>query len=323
MEKKITELFDSLTPEEAALAGDECRIERGDKDITARILSLTERKAGITMENRISHTKKYSRRFIGFMAAAAIAVTGIVGAGASYVYKKNSASERYFGAGADEKLESMGAKYEQTFKGKHFDINIETILSDGQYITVVANAEPNDERGAKMLQNCEEPWLHSVKSEISDTEFDEETNTLVENGRAVMRWSYVLDEPQDKVTMPMSLITFGIEGGKYITFAEFELTFEKNERTIILENAENEKISLCENSISGRDVTIAVKTDPLPFREVTVFYKDGTSKSIEIYGSSESRDDGHYDKIHISFLEFVDIDNVSAITIGGTRFEVK
>ncbi|MCR5816708.1 MAG: hypothetical protein K6F91_07485, partial [Ruminococcus sp.] len=61
----------------------------------------------------------------------------------------------------------------------------------------------------------------------------------------------------------------------------------------------------------------------LPFREVTVFYKDGTSKSIEIYGSSESRDDGHYDKIHISFLEFVDIDNVSAITIGGTRFEVK
>lgn len=268
-------------------------------------------------------TKKMKKRFIGIMAAAAIAVTGIVGAGAAYIYKKNTASERYFGEGTDDKLESIGAKYEQTIKGEHFDVNIETILSDGQYLTVVANAEPNDEEGAKMLQNGEEPWLHSVRPEISSTDFDEEVNFQPENGREVMRWSYFLDKPQDKVVMPMSLITFAIEDGKYITLAEFELTFEKNERTIILENAAGEKISLCENSISGSDVTVAVKTDPLPFLEVTAEYKDGTSKNIEIFGSTEPSDDGHYDKMHVSFLELVDIDNVSAVTIGATRFEDK
>ena len=79
MEKRLNKLFDELTPVDAALAGDECRIERYDEERAERILSLTQRKAGITM-TETTNTQKKRRRikrttFIAIAAAAVLSCT--------------------------------------------------------------------------------------------------------------------------------------------------------------------------------------------------------------------------------------------------------
>ena len=298
-----------------------------------RIISSVMRKAGFEMRTNINvtSTKKRSKRFIGFMAAAIIAVTGAVGAGAAYSYQKITASERYLGEGASEVIESMGANSDMTIKGRHFDINIETLLSDGEYLTVIANAVPNDDKGFKMIADGNEPSLHSQISERSITEyedggfiydFDEDFNNSYENGKEIMRWSYFLDETQEKITVPMSVIILGAEGISD-PVAEFELTFEKNVNTVKLENKAGETLTLSEYSVNAKDVTIETADDPLPMREVKVELKDGTEKVINVFGiyPDDTTEDNHYDKMGITFLTLIDTEDVSAITIGATRFE--
>ena len=308
-----------------------------DDETSKRILSSVMRKAGFEMDNNITVSKKnkrMGRRFTVLLAAAVIAVTGAVGAGAAYVYRKNAANETYFGSGADSKLESMGAKSGLTFKGKRFDINIESVLSDGEYLTLVASAVPNDEEGAKQIANGEETYLHSKLAERGTykdengnevTEYAEDIGFVYEGGAENMRWEYKLDTPQDKVTIPMTVV-MGFNLPEDNIIAEFDITFEKNMHSVKLTNDKGEVMTLFDNGIKGCDVTIIPKTDPLPMREVTVEYTDGSSKSIEIFGFSpydaDAAEDGHYESLSVTFNDLIDTSSVKAVTIGKTRFEV-
>ena len=306
---------------------------RLDDKAKERILSSVMRKAGMEMDKNITvkQNKRVSKRFIGFAAAAAIMVTGAVGAGAAYVISGRTSNDTYFGTDADSKLESIGAKADKTISLEHFDLNIESMLCDGQYISVTASAVANDEEGAKWLSSgADDMTLHSSISERPGTAYsrvwDEDVAFISEDGKELLRWTYFLDEPKDKVTVPMSLIYMDyINGGDEKSLGEFELEFVKNLDTIKLENAKGECVSLSSNSVTGNGVTIEAANDPLPFREVSAEYKDGTVKKIEVYGCNnlDTTENAHYDKMGITFNDLVDIDNVSKLTIGRTVFELK
>ncbi len=295
-----------------------------DNDTAQKILSSVMRKAGIKMDKQnVKITKKRSRRFIGLAAAAVIAVTGAVGAGAAYVIHKYNASDRYYGDGTQQTLEEKGALSEKTFKGEHFEVDIDSVISDGRLLSVTASAKPTDDEGTKLLEEGNELTLHSSIAEISPTESDEAVNFMYENGVYVMRWSYELDEPKDSVTIPMSVDIIGMEPVSRPVI-EFELEFVKNLETITLESKDGSIITLSDNAVYGEDVTVLPATDPLPFREVTAIYDDGTEKKLNIFSENpDVTEDGHYDNINVTFNDLVDITKVSALTIGSTRFEVK
>lgn len=335
MEKRINELFDSLTPVEAALAGDECRIERCDEDRAERILSLTQRKAGITMENRIKHTKKHSKRFIGFMAAAAIAVTGAVGAGAAYIYKKHTAADKVYGEDTAQMLESRGLIKEQVVETDEFSLNIDTTLSDGRLITFTAIVTPKNSVSLQQLKD--DMAFVDVKCDLEKTSacsapvcyggagyyLDEQDEQLV------MRWTGYMEtnEPCEKVSMPLIAQKFDKTTAKYTELARFTLDFEKNVGSRQLTDKNGQSISLCEIGVSTGILTLdkEYSADSI-YNILKLEYKNGSTESFTKkinHWSSGQHTDGtsRYDGISYGFTEFIDPDEIAAVIIGETRFE--
>ena len=316
---------------------------RLDKKTCGHILSMTLGKAGADMNRNITSvkTKRIRGRFIGMAAAAAIMVTGAVGAGAAYVIGKRSTSDIYFGESSQELLESTGAKSSdiiKTVKCRHFDVDIETMIFDGKCLTVTASAVPYDEEGEELINDGREPFLHTPLSTVSEktlktedgddmyeAEYDEEISYFYENGREVIRLTYTLDKPQDRVTIPLTLLVDSEKGTGFESLGDFELEFVRNSDVYIFENDRGEQIHMSANSVTANNVTIETAQDPLPLREAEVQLKDGNTEKIKVYSCTDEEPDenGCYKNVEITFNDYLDIDDVSSITIGATRFERK
>lgn len=167
MEKKITELFDDLTPEEAALAGDECRIEQGDKDITARILSLTKRKAGITMKEttKAKAKKRLKRSTILAIAAAAVLTCTAAAAGITAIHERSV--NRYFGEGAAAELSKKGIMINKVDVSDDYTMTVDLAYATDDYARVMFTFEgKTDEAKAKIANTTN--WYWDLKPEFKE-----------------------------------------------------------------------------------------------------------------------------------------------------------
>ena len=307
---------------------------RLDEKTEQHILSSVMGKAGFKMDNRINHTKKYSRRFIGFMAAAAIAVTGIAGAGAAYVLK-NRSIDSYYGAGAADELESRGLVDGTVYKGEHFDITIETVMSDGHVISLVASAAPNDEAGEKLLANKYEPELHSDTALTAALPHGEITGFNVEDGYAKMSWGSFFDTSLDSMTVPIEARYFNYPENRYEKIASFDITFAKNLDSITLINDKGETALISDIGFFSESVTLDNEYKERVKYDEQIEYNDGTVLDMREYAASSEAFDRLYDRskdealterhenFGIAFFKLIDHNKVRAVTIGGTRFEVK
>lgn len=296
------------------------RLDKGSKE---RILSSVMRKAGFGMDKNVNiiKTKKRNKCFVGMLIAAAVAVTGAVAAGATYYVKRNASVDRYFGEGAGEVLESKGLTSDLSFKGSHFDINVETVLSDGYLLTVTASTVPNDEEGAKLLSGGYYPHLSSPM-------FDGDAQYCAFNGEgggSVVRWSAILDEQTDKLTVPLEADYLVEVTNEYKPVTNFEISFEKNLDSRVLKNKQGQTLILGEDYICGKNIDLAGEYDAAAFRKIVVEYKDGTvyDAGWDAFGfyPSEIPEDNHLDNMQFIFARLIDMQNVSAVTINNTRFE--
>ena len=152
MEKKLNDLFDSLTPEELSLAGEETRIEQSlDKKTLDNILSLTQRKAGITMTTK---TEKRKRRLTrtSIIAIAAAAVLSCTAAAAGIVAVHEQTVNKYFGTGAAAELAKKGIMVNKIDVNDHFKFTIDTAYSTGSYTRLLMTIEGDDEAGRKAIE---------------------------------------------------------------------------------------------------------------------------------------------------------------------------
>ncbi len=137
MSVHLTEL-DKATAEECALMERELEGfggEMPDEEAQVRILSSVMAKAGIEMKETIrTDRRKHSRRFIGFAAAAAAALTCVVGAAAYVGFYHRAAVENYFSQDAADKLESQGLAANIVSENEDIRLTVDTMLCDGSCI---------------------------------------------------------------------------------------------------------------------------------------------------------------------------------------------
>lgn len=167
MEKKITQLFDELTPEEAALAGDECRIEHGNKDISARILSLTKRKAGITMKETTNTKakKRLKRSTILAIAAAAVLTCTAAAAGITAIHERSV--NRYFGEGAAAELSKKGIMINKVDVSDDYTMTVDLAYATDDYARVMFTFEgKTDEAKAKIANTTN--WYWELKPDFKE-----------------------------------------------------------------------------------------------------------------------------------------------------------
>ena len=168
MEKKITQLFDELTPEEAALAGDECRIEHGDKDISARILSLTKRKAGITM-TETTNTQKKRRRIkrTTFIAIAAAAVLSCTAAAAGLIAVHEKSVNKYFGEGAAAELAKKGIMINKVDTNDDYELTVDLAYATEDYARVMFTFEGRTDEAKQRIANTIN-WYWELKPDFKE-----------------------------------------------------------------------------------------------------------------------------------------------------------
>lgn len=100
-------------------------------------------------------TRRHSKRFVGFMIAAAVAASvpvAAIGYGIYVDHKQNVDS--YLGAGAADDLENKGL-FDGTniAENEHFRITKETILSTGNTTSMIVTIEGVDDEGRELLDS--------------------------------------------------------------------------------------------------------------------------------------------------------------------------
>ena len=300
---------------------------RLDKETEQHILSSVMGKAGFKMDNRINHTKKYSRRFIGFMAAAAIAVTGAVGAGAAYMISHKTSIDSIFGKNAGDVLEERDMINGAVYKGEHFDITIDAALSDGDLITAIATIVPNDDYGEEVVKRNDD-----FEFEVRENPFAQHTtgkgcSQEIIDGNVVLSFNTFLDKSFDSYTLPISANYYDSEDNDYHKITSFDITFDKNldDREYVSENGE--VLSLCDIGFMGRGVTLGDdEKGEMELNDIVFEYSNGKSEQFEDISHTSTRNmvnTNYYAYAGISFSKIIESNTVTAIIINGIRFEYK
>ena len=167
MEKRLTELFENITPEELSLAGDETRIEQ---KLTAkeqeRILSLTRRKAGITMTDKTQKAKRHFKR-TSIIAIAAAAVLSCTAATAGIIAIHEKSVDRYFGEGAAAELAKKGIMINKVDTNDDYELTIDLAYATEDYARVMFTFEGRTDEAKQRIANTTN-WYWDLKPDFKE-----------------------------------------------------------------------------------------------------------------------------------------------------------
>ena len=167
MEKKLTELFENITPEELSLAGDETRIEQ---KLTAkeqeRILSLTRRKAGITMTDKTQKAKRHFKR-TSIIAIAAAAVLSCTAAAAGIIAVHEKSVDRYFGEGAAAELAKKGIMINKVETNDDYKLTVDLAYATDDYARVMFTFEGLNDAAKERIANTRN-WYDYLTPHFKD-----------------------------------------------------------------------------------------------------------------------------------------------------------
>lgn len=331
IEKELTKAFNELdTVAFDVLVSDielPCNISSSEK-ITKRIYSKERR----TMNRSVK--KKSTALIIALAAAMTLCIT----AGA-YVFNHKMSIGSFFGEQTASELENRGLISGQVVNGKHFDISIDTVLSNGRNFCIVATAAPKDDYGRSFASDSSAAGrVELAPSESADKLIKGiSASTGVENGMIVMTFTSELCEYSENVTLPMQLlINSQADRQKGLVDAEFELKIEKNFDAVHFISSEGEQLELWD---FGLHIT-NVQLDGRAANDSTVFsfmehieleFSDGSRTVLDnsanpeasILDISSISVNGTYDhniEGSATFGHLIDSDKVTAVTICGKRF---
>ena len=267
---------------------------------------------------------KMKKRFIGFMAAAAIAVTGAVGVGAGYIAKQqNRAVDSFLGESAAEQVDSKSGFRDIVISTEHIDVTIESVLFDGSLVSVSGTTTPKDDEGKRLIDNRvfigvngEKAQENGIETGGGSTEFASDVDYSSQ-----LDTFFVCDE-YDSLTLPMCI---GYYDGDYKVIKDFELNIVKNMECVKLYNKKNEFVRISELGLITNGLTLDTPCDNISTRPIRLEFKDGSEKEVDAAAAnlSISLDSLYLDHFEMNFMEFVSINDVTAINIGGTRLDIK
>lgn len=129
-------------------------------------------------EIKVSKSRKFTKKSIAFIAAAAIAVTTAISAGAAAVVLNRDIITKYFGEETVSTLESMGEIKNIIAENEHFRVISVSKMCNGYQFNSVMTFEGKDEIGKEYLisKNFLDFFDMSVYSEKTGKEINEGTS---------------------------------------------------------------------------------------------------------------------------------------------------
>lgn len=283
---------------------------------------------------------KMKKRFIGIMAAAAIAVTGIVGAGAA-IYNgvhKESVSQFYNESGL-EMLESGGYTLGSTAENEHMSITLDSFTYDDHCGLSVITVDALDEKARDYLV-ANKGYFNGI---IYYTDTDEDAFSPdhgigftgfngYENGKQLVLQAEILFNSGAYVNIDISRplgIRFSAAKTQWVTDPDesifegmrFELPMDNKVKSTTLYSDDGEELYLSEISF----VTMA---DPLTVSDpmYQIHWNDGTEFDENLCLTLGLSGGGLFlngeNKGYITyFRELVDIDKVDSLTFNGTEYK--
>lgn len=300
---------------------------RLDEKTTQRIRSSVMRKAGFEMNTdiKLSKNKKKISTLIAIALAAALSVT----AGAAYVISHKKSIDSIYGESSGEVFEQRKLISGKTYSGRHFDMTIDTVLSNGEMLSIIATAVPNDDFGKEVIKREDDVDLNTDISFGSDLQNGCGSSSEVIDGNAVISFTTLLSEYKDSFTLPIEARYFDMDDNKYHTIKRFDVKAVKN-----LDNREyvsnsGDIITLCDIGMSGRDLTLGEgkrdnNADAL--RDIVFEHTDKSTESfkdVSLTTELSENETFYYHNAALSFSKIINSSDITAIIINGVRFEYR
>ena len=306
-----------------------------DDDMQARILSSVMRKAGFEMKENITvnKTKKKSKRFVGFMIAAAVVATGAISAGAYAVYNEfmnKQSVEYYFGEEAVDKLEGMELVINKSCENEHFRVTADTALSDGESAMVVFTIEKLSEETRSLIR-----FLPGIELCYADT--GERCPTNGSSFGMFFTKDGDNDPSGDAVAVTLNIAAgsdidlsrmikikfedkkeFQSDPNIYYDSMELVLDLSANVDTAVLTSEDGREITMLPFGMSGvslSDDEMDMFTDTEP--EIFFITPDGTAKPLQQRFISISKENDKTDTYSIFIDRFINIDDYIGVEICG------
>lgn len=317
--------------------------------ITKRIC----KKEKTTMKGTI---KKKSTALI--IALAAAMTMGLSAGAANYYIDHKNTIDSLYGDGAGEVFEKNGYINGQVIEGNHFDISVDSVLSNGRDISIIISAAPTDEFAERLVADpvrlgCELDFDETGLATDILSYYGSASTAYELNGAAVMEYQTTMNEYLESVNIPM-MVNISPENKEEELVAEFNVQINKNFDNVIFSSEDGEELELWDFGLS----TGKVKLDPDKFEGTydSYYENDPGMRAFDLFGHIEleyadgstlildnriERDDDeptdissvhvesdndNYGKIHEAHLTFghlIDSKNVTAVTICGKRFTVQ
>ena len=289
-----------------------------------------KRSGGITMTK-----KRISKKLICLTAAAAAAAALAVTTGASaYKYMHKESVDTY--GVAD--VEYTGKGFEAfTVSNEHFDLTIESVMSDGRNAHILMTLKPLDEAATNYLRDDDpdfewvtlpmiQMWEDGKKHEANDwngirTASASLGGRLSDNSISFMADAYIGDLPDLQAYV---VITYYDEAARELLEGlNFTLDFEANLETRDFTDSEGHSITATQIGFTVNDAETEklideALTEQQDYREDTVTYKDGTTEELFkansgfLYGGGPAQ---------AFFAQTIDLDEAESLTIGGIEFK--
>jgi len=341
-EKGAQTLLDGYTDfgTDAALTDDEQQ----------RILSSAMRKAGFEMKDPMTmkKTRKHSKRFIAFVAAAALMTTAAIGAGAYGIYVNHRQSvDRYLGDSAADTLEQQGLlDGSEIAATEHYKITQETVLSTGNVTSIIVTLEGIDDESKELLNSKTKSLELDFPAVISATNGKVESSStfpIYGEGYITCLYDVICKDLYEPVNADIGLylcnkrIEGGIEGevrdGEYMGNINF--TTEPNVEGIQFVGENNNKSFRLYDFCLTSDDHIPVEGDPKKTetisQNVIIEYEDDRTDTLDGQDLNYTDHAGHEGVTVLTDLEtqtntravfrrLIDSANVSAVTINGERY---
>lgn len=335
IENELTKAFDEIDP----VLFDSLA---GDIELPSDISSAERITKRIYGEEKITMNRSVKKKSTALIVALAAAMTFGITAGA-YVFNHKMSVGSFFGGETASELENRRLIGGQVVHGTHFDIAIDTVMSNGRNFCIVATAAPKDEYGRSFAADCSA----AGRIDLVPTEQGDEMIKAIgactgeENGMIVMTFESELCEYSENVTLPLRLmITDCADRKNSETDAEFEVKIEKNFDNLHFVSGEGEQLELWDFGLrvtdvqfdedTANDITLGscLEHIELEFSDGSRTVLDNSSyppdtDTLDISNISASAGDDCIIEGSVSFGHLIDSGNVTAVTICGKRFTVQ
>lgn len=283
---------------------------------------------GNMTEKRI---KRHNRRFVGIVLAAAIALTGAIGAVAYYGFiNKNSVEHFIDNAGT---LEEKGFAVNQVIENEHIRITIDAVLSDGYNGYIIYTTEALDEVGKEKNRQYyidKNFYYHGCSENLRFKQKEGGARFPIdENGSERSYEIYDLTDIDISKSFDIRFYALDMYPEESIKLDEYDLpvdnllddmtttvSFEKNCDIVSLTDPDGNNVLLSQFEVLSDDPSI----DDTIAEQMKLIRSDGTKEDIDkdkMYFSMSGKINGYR---HIIFGKFIELDDYKGVELNGIEY---